>query len=106
MRPNQVAVLTVTIALLACSQTDALLSQEPTAVPPPTATHTPSPTPEPSATPTPSPTPLEIEGEIAFVSDRDGSYQIYVMNADGSDVRQVTHGPGENTQPDWSPEGA
>ena len=29
---------------------------------------------------------LRGEGKIAFNSDRDGDYEIFVMNADGSDV--------------------
>jgi TolB protein len=31
--------------------------------------------------------------KIAFVSNRTGKYEIYVMNANGSGVTQVTHGP-------------
>jgi TolB protein len=31
--------------------------------------------------------------QIAFVSNRSGKYEIYVMNANGSGVRQVTRGP-------------
>ena len=38
---------------------------------------------------------------IAFVSDREGSAAIYVMAADGSEVRLI--GPG--TEPAWSPDG-
>lgn len=38
---------------------------------------------------------------IAFTSNRDGTFQIHVMNADGSDVRQITHTRG-NGQPSWS----
>jgi Tol biopolymer transport system component len=30
---------------------------------------------------------------------------IYVMNADCSGLRQVTHGPGEDSGPRWSPDG-
>ena len=100
------ACLLLGAALLACSQADALLGEEPTPTPSPTATETPSPTATPSPTPIPSATPLDVEGEIAFVSDRDGSFQIYLMNADGSDVRQLTHGPGGNAKPAWSPDGS
>jgi TolB protein len=31
--------------------------------------------------------------EIAFVNNTSGTYEIYVMNADGTGVKQVTHGP-------------
>jgi WD40-like Beta Propeller Repeat len=31
--------------------------------------------------------------KIAFVSNRTGTYEIYVMNADGSGVSQLTRGP-------------
>jgi Tol biopolymer transport system component len=45
-------------------------------------------------------------GEIAFASNReDGIYQIYVMNADGSDVRQLTDGQTDSMAPVWSPDG-
>ncbi len=42
---------------------------------------------------------------LAFMSDRDGHDNIYVMDADGSNVRQVTHGPSINASPTWSPSG-
>ena len=32
--------------------------------------------------------------QVLFVSDRDGDPDLYVMNADGSDVRQLTNEPG------------
>lgn len=98
--------LVIGVALLACAQSDDLLAVEPTPTLPPTAAHTPAPTDTPSPTPVPSPTLLEINGEIAFVSDRDGSYQIYLMNADGSQLRRLTNGPGENAKPAWSPDGS
>ena len=44
-------------------------------------------------------------GKIVFSSDRTGSNQIFVMNADGTGVRQIT---GENQfdqSPVWSPDG-
>lgn len=43
------------------------------------------------------------DGEhIVFSSNRSGSYQLYIMNADGTNVHQVTRS-GENYSPDWSP---
>ncbi len=46
--------------------------------------------------------------KIVFGSNRDGKREIYVMDADGSNVRRLTHTPGEGTgsgTPDWSPDG-
>jgi Tol biopolymer transport system component len=63
------------------------------------------------------------DGRIAFVSTRDGSPDLYVMDGDGSDVRRLTSGPftvtgklededsvtccdwGGDTQLSWSPSG-
>ncbi len=48
---------------------------------------------------------------IAFVSNRDGNSEIYIMNADGSDQRRLTHYPGDgdeyfgNSNPSFSPDG-
>ncbi len=39
--------------------------------------------------------------EIVFESNRDGSQQIYVMSADGSDVRQITHDKNDHAVPVW-----
>ena len=36
---------------------------------------------------------------IAFVSDRDGEYAMYIMNADGSNVQRISEG----SDPAWSP---
>jgi Tol biopolymer transport system component len=42
--------------------------------------------------------------KIAFVSDRDGDYDIYVMNADGTGPRtQLTDDPADDDSPEWSP---
>ncbi len=43
--------------------------------------------------------------QIAFVSQRGGSPQIYVMNADGSAVRRLTYQGSYNQTPRWSPRG-
>lgn len=59
---------------------------------------TPTPAVTVSITPSPSPTPL---ARIAFVSDRDGNNEIYVMNADGSGQIRLTDAGGEH--PAWSP---
>ncbi len=39
---------------------------------------------------------------IAFSSNRDGDFEIYTMNADGSDVQRVTTATGDDTKPAWS----
>ncbi len=44
-------------------------------------------------------------GKIAFVSDRDGSEQIYVMGPDGSNVTRLTNPPGTSFAPAFSPDG-
>ena len=43
--------------------------------------------------------------QIAFVSERSGSPQIYVMPASGGSARRVTFQGGQNTDPSWSPKG-
>jgi dipeptidyl aminopeptidase/acylaminoacyl peptidase len=43
---------------------------------------------------------------IAFVAHDGGQSDIYVMNRDGSGLRQVTGTPDNDDQPAWSPDGA
>lgn len=43
---------------------------------------------------------------IAFCSSRDGALALYVMNADGSDVKRVGKFDGMQLRPCWSPDGA
>jgi TolB protein len=43
--------------------------------------------------------------QIAFVSNRDGNAEIYVVNADGSNVRRITNHPSIDVTPTWSPTG-
>ncbi len=49
---------------------------------------------------TPAPT-----GRIAFVSDRDGNNEIYLMNSDGADALNLTNNPANDRHPSWSPDG-
>ncbi len=42
---------------------------------------------------------------IAFQSNRDGPYHIYVMDADGANARRVTSGDSDDRHPSWSPDG-
>jgi Tol biopolymer transport system component len=43
--------------------------------------------------------------KLAFVSDRDGNSEVYVMNADGSGQRNLTRHPAFDAEPAWSPDG-
>lgn len=38
-------------------------------------------------------------------SSRDGNFEIYVMNIDGTGVARLTTHPGLDTRPAWSPDG-
>ena len=87
----------------------------PTATPtpvPPTTTPTPvpptaTPTPVPTATPMPTGVPVQNfqVGRIAFESTRSGNSDIYVMNADGTGLKQLTNHPEWDHSPAWSPDG-
>jgi WD40-like Beta Propeller Repeat len=42
---------------------------------------------------------------LAFQSNRDGNWEIYVANADGTDVRRLTDDDAEDGEPSWTPDG-
>jgi Tol biopolymer transport system component len=42
---------------------------------------------------------------IAFTSTRDGNPEIYLVNADGSNPRNLTNSPANDSSPAWSPDG-
>src|SRR6478672_3988912 len=44
-------------------------------------------------------------GTVAFTSTRDGNAEVYVVRADGSDVRDLTRNLAQDGQPAWSPDG-
>ena len=48
---------------------------------------------------------VEQKEIIAFASDRDGDAEIYIMNADGSNVVQLTNNTADDYSPQWSPDG-
>ncbi len=52
-----------------------------------------------------APTPPADAGRIAFVSTQDGNPELYVMGADGSDLRRLTDTPGPERDAVWSPDG-
>ena len=48
----------------------------------------------------------QSNGRIAFASNKDGNYEIYTMNADGSDVKRLSYHPADDLSPSWSPDGS
>lgn len=80
----------------------------PSATPTPTSSPTPMATVTPSATSTIQATPIGggVSGRIAFVSERNGRPQIFLMNADGSNQTALTNLADGACQPAWSPDGA
>ena len=48
---------------------------------------------------------VDAQGQIAFVSRRDGNPEIYVMNADGKNQRRLTNNRADDWFPSWSPDG-
>lgn len=44
--------------------------------------------------------------KIAFVSDRDGNKEIYIMDSDGKNQRRLTSNDWEDQSPSWSPDGS
>ena len=42
---------------------------------------------------------------LTFVSDRDGNWEIYAINADGSWLRRITDDPATDGLPEWSLDG-
>jgi hypothetical protein len=44
-------------------------------------------------------------GKIAFASDRDGDFEIYTIDPDGTDLHQVTRNAVQDRDPAWSPDG-
>ncbi len=48
---------------------------------------------------------FQAHAQIAFTSFRDGNKEIYVMDADGSNLRNLTRNPAPDYRPAWSPDG-
>jgi len=100
---------------------------EPTPAPTPYqikfATITPAPVNQPSATPSSLPRPTVVivhpvptsaatlppitpaQGHIAFTSTRDGNAEIYSISAEGTELKNLTQNPAEDTLISWSPNG-
>ena len=48
---------------------------------------------------------VDAQAQIAFSSSRDGNPEIYVMDADGENLRRLTNNRHVDTLPSWSPNG-
>ena len=48
---------------------------------------------------------VDAQGQIAFVSGRSGNPEIYVMDADGGNLRRLTDNSDRDFSPAWSPDG-
>ena len=50
--------------------------------------------------------PISIEkGKIVFSSERNGNAEIFTMNSDGTNLKQLTNHPSRDAWPKWSPDG-
>ena len=94
----------VALGLLAATVALALRDNSLPAVEAPTSTTTAE---QPDATPDAvvAPSGPAANGLIAFVSDRDGNSEIYVTQADGSNLTRITDDPAEDAGPNWSLDG-
>lgn len=87
--------------------------QSGTTKPAPAISIEPPPTPGPGRTPKPVVAPkdraidsLLKNTKIAFTSGRDGNSEIYVMDADGTNLKRLTNSPANDFEPSWSPDGS
>ena len=48
---------------------------------------------------------VDAQAQITFISDRDRNYEIYVMDDDGKNQRNLTNHPDSDVAPSWSPDG-
>jgi TolB protein len=49
---------------------------------------------------------LSPNGEqIVFMSRREGNWEVYIVNADGSGLQRLTNDPADDGLPTWSPDG-
>jgi hypothetical protein len=91
--------------LSACSTPAPTPEIQPTATQtaPPTSTHTPAPTHTPSSTPTPV---YPYAGKLAYASNQDGDYEIFVITAQKGQPEQLTYNDTEDRYPAISPDGS
>ena len=56
--------------------------------------------------PSPMSDPSNLQGQLAFVSGRDGNDEIYVVSANGSGLSRLTADTASDRSPVWSPDGS
>ena len=44
---------------------------------------------------------VDAQARIAFMSDRDGNAEIYVMDTDGGNQQRLTNNPHRDSAPEW-----
>lgn len=110
--PTVVAVVDVTDTVEPTVAASATESPSETPLPTATITLTSPPTDTPTSTlsPTPELPPTMTPGgggygQVAFASDRTGIPQIWIINSDGTGLRQLTDYQWGACQPEWSPDG-
>jgi Tol biopolymer transport system component len=59
----------------------------------------------PASTPEPVGAPAACQGRMTFVGRADGEQDLFVINADGSGLTNITNGGGPEDSPSWSPDG-
>jgi len=103
-------ILCLLLSILACNgfsqlQPDEFSHQSTTSVyESPTPTSIPTITPTLSPTKTPIPPASASEGPIAFTSDRDSIFKLYIINSDGTNLTKLSDSYG--SCPAWSPDGS
>lgn len=106
--PSAVIITTVPTVPWTASSTPVLVPTiTPTRIPTFTSTPTQTPTPTrtwtPMNTPTKSLTPTAVPSKIAFVTNRDGNEEIYLMNPNGTDLVNLSNSPAGDGHPSWAP---
>lgn len=106
------AIVPTSSATMAAGETSTPIMPTQTPLPsqtplPPSATATRVPSPTPTQTPLPSPTatPTPISSQLVFQSNRDGDFEIFIMDVAGAGQRQLTHNNADDMYPSASPDG-
>lgn len=101
-----ITVSLVAFILVACvpNATPVLLTETNTPIALAIPTLKPSPTATTTSTPTPKPIPANTK--IAFASNEQGDWDLYVMNLDGTGFNQLTFGEQDEMNPAWSADGS